>query len=64
MEQKDDVIRVSFEDNEPSITEENLEKIFDPFFTTKDVAEGTGLGLSVSYGIIKQQNGRIYAVSQ
>jgi len=62
-ERQDDVIRVTFEDDGPGITRENLEKVFDPFFTTKDVAEGTGLGLSVSYGIIKEHNGRIQAVS-
>lgn len=57
----DDMIRISFEDNGPGIDENNMDKVFDPFFTTREVGEGTGLGLSVSYGIISRHNGRIYA---
>jgi signal transduction histidine kinase len=46
-------------DTGSGINEEILQKIFNPFFTTKDVGKGTGLGLAVVYGIIKQHDGYI-----
>lgn len=52
-------IEITFADTGKGIPEEHLKKIFDPFFTTKDKSKGTGLGLAVSYGIIKKHGGDI-----
>lgn len=52
-------VRIIIRDNGPGISVENLAKIFDPFFTTKQVGQGTGLGLSLCYGIIKEHGGSI-----
>jgi len=56
---RDEKICVTFQDNGPGISEENLSKIFTPFFTTKDVGQGTGLGLSLCCSIIKEHGGTI-----
>jgi len=57
--EKTAVIRVR--DNGVGMRPEIFERLFEPFFTTKPVGDGTGLGLSVSYSIIKQMSGKLYA---
>jgi two-component system NtrC family sensor kinase len=52
-------VQVSFTDSGTGIAPENLDKIFDPFFTTKPEVSGTGLGLSVSLGIVQSHGGTI-----
>jgi PAS domain S-box-containing protein len=57
-------IQITFTDDGPGISEENLDRIFNPFFTTKEVGKGTGLGLSLCHGIVQTHGGRIYAKSK
>ena len=57
--EEDENLIIEFSDNGPGIPSEHIAKIFEPFYTTKDSSEGTGLGLSVCYGIIKNHNGSI-----
>ena len=58
-----EMFEVEFTDTGPGISEEHINKIFEPFFTTKPVGKGTGLGLAVSYGIIKKYGGDIIVKS-
>lgn len=61
---EDDNIVIIIEDTGTGIDEEVLPKIFDPFFTTKAVGSGSGLGLSISYKIVKSHNGTIDVESE
>ncbi|MBS3731789.1 MAG: PAS domain-containing protein, partial [Desulfobacterales bacterium] len=56
-------VAITVTDTGPGIKQENINKIFDPFFSTKAVGRGTGLGLSVTFGIIKDHGGRINVLS-
>jgi two-component system NtrC family sensor kinase len=60
----DNCIEVEITDTGHGIPKENLDKIFDPFFTTKDTGHGVGLGLAISFGIIKEHKGTISVESE
>jgi len=55
----DSTIRISVKDSGRGMEAEVLANVFEPFFTTHEVGEGVGLGLSISYGIVKQHGGQI-----
>jgi len=54
-----DYVAISVHDTGHGIPEDQLNNVFDPFFTTKDVGEGSGLGLSMVYGFVKQSGGYV-----
>ncbi|MDX1586784.1 MAG: ATP-binding protein [Balneolaceae bacterium] len=62
--QDDGFIKIAIEDIGEGIPDKQLNRIFEPFFTTKEVGSGTGLGLSVSHGIITKMGGTIEVESQ
>jgi len=61
---QEEKVIIQVKDSGKGIAPENLRSIFDPFFSTKNSNEGTGLGLSVTYGIIKKHNGSISVESE
>jgi two-component system NtrC family sensor kinase len=64
LNKENDCVEIKFQDTGPGISEENMEKIFEPFFTTKETGHGVGLGLAISFGIIKEHKGNISVESE
>jgi len=62
--QENATVKISIRDTGIGMSEEVQKKIFDPFFTTKGVGKGTGLGMSISFGIIQKHNGKIELFSK
>jgi two-component system NtrC family sensor kinase len=57
-------LRIQISDTGCGMTQDQVDRIFMPFYTTKEVGEGTGLGLSVSYGIVKNLEGTVEVESR
>jgi two-component system NtrC family sensor kinase len=59
-----DKVSITISDNGCGMPEENLPKIFEPFFTTKERGQGTGLGLTITYGLVTKLHGNISVESR
>lgn len=64
LEQVDSIAIIRFTDNGSGIAPEHQDKIFEPFFTTKEVGQGTGIGLSLVYGVVREHHGYIVCNSK
>jgi two-component system, NtrC family, sensor kinase len=58
------ILEIKVQDTGHGISKENIGKVFDPFFTTKETGHGVGLGLAISYGIVKEHDGDISVESE
>lgn len=61
---KNGMLIIDVSDNGAGIAAENMDRIFEPFFTTKPIGKGTGLGLYISYGMIRENGGELTAVNR
>ena len=59
-----DYLKITLSDTGHGITPDIIDRIFDPYFTTKEIGKGSGMGLAVVHGIVKNHNGRIWVDSQ
>ena len=64
VKQEGENVVIKFSDTGEGIKKEDLRKVFEPFFTTKPVGQGTGLGMSITYRVIKNHNGEILVDSE
>ncbi|MFT4924231.1 MAG: signal transduction histidine kinase/ligand-binding sensor domain-containing protein [Phenylobacterium sp.] len=63
-QQVGNMVEVSVSDNGSGMSDETKNKLFEPFYTTKDVGEGSGLGLSISFGIVQKHEGELLVESE